>query len=287
MADADRGGADALMGQGPLSTTAEVLAVRRQGAHTLLTLDVGQMAEAWRPGQFVSARHPDPTRLVRFSVPIGRASGPGLRPGSVEIIVGPGDASSGLAARWAPGEQVDLLGPLGRPFALPKEPVPCVLVGVGHHAATLFGLVDRLARRDCPVHLLFGGRDDTDVVASHELRRDIRSLTVATDDGSMGQHASVDVALPEVLSRTGAAVVYVAAPPEVLHAVAVVAEESGAWCQAALPLAHPCGTGLCAGCPVPVVGEDGVARTVRSCSEGPVFRGDRVRWADFVAGVLT
>jgi dihydroorotate dehydrogenase electron transfer subunit len=30
---------------------------------------------------------------------------------------------------------------------------------------------------------------------------------------------------------------------------------------------------------VPVVGEDGAPRTVRACADGPVFRGDRVRWA--------
>jgi dihydroorotate dehydrogenase electron transfer subunit len=29
-----------------------------------------------------------------------------------------------------------------------------------------------------------------------------------------------------------------------------------------------------------VVGEDGVTRLVRGCVEGPVFRGDRVRWQD-------
>jgi dihydroorotate dehydrogenase electron transfer subunit len=40
-----------------------------------------------------------------------------------------------------------------------------------------------------------------------------------------------------------------------------------------------CGTGLCQGCPVPVVGEDGVARRVRACLDGPVIRGDRVHWA--------
>ena len=35
---------------------------------------------------------------------------------------------------------------------------------------------------------------------------------------------------------------------------------------------------LCHGCPLPVVGEDGVDRVVRACAEGPVVRGDRVRW---------
>jgi dihydroorotate dehydrogenase electron transfer subunit len=33
-------------------------------------------------------------------------------------------------------------------------------------------------------------------------------------------------------------------------------------------------------CVLPVVGDDGVTRMLRSCVDGPVFRGDRVRWAD-------
>nr|WP_246284054.1 hypothetical protein [Nocardioides perillae] len=37
---------------------------------------------------------------------------------------------------------------------------------------------------------------------------------------------------------------------------------------------------MCHGCPLPVVGEDGAPREVRACTEGPVVRGDRVRWAD-------
>ena len=34
-------------------------------------------------------------------------------------------------------------------------------------------------------------------------------------------------------------------------------------------------------CVMPVVGGDGKTRMVRSCVEGPVFRGDRVRWDAF------
>jgi dihydroorotate dehydrogenase electron transfer subunit len=31
---------------------------------------------------------------------------------------------------------------------------------------------------------------------------------------------------------------------------------------------------------LPVIGDDGVTRMVRSCVDGPVFRGDLVRWDD-------
>jgi dihydroorotate dehydrogenase electron transfer subunit len=41
-----------------------------------------------------------------------------------------------------------------------------------------------------------------------------------------------------------------------------------------------CGTGVCMGCVLPVTGTDGITRIVRACVDGPVFRGDLVRWDD-------
>jgi dihydroorotate dehydrogenase electron transfer subunit len=34
------------------------------------------------------------------------------------------------------------------------------------------------------------------------------------------------------------------------------------------------------GCVLPAVGNDGITRMVRACVDGPVFRGDLVRWDD-------
>ena len=45
-----------------------------------------------------------------------------------------------------------------------------------------------------------------------------------------------------------------------------------------------CGVGVCMTCVMPVTGADGTTRMVRSCVEGPVFRGDRVRWDAFDDG---
>jgi dihydroorotate dehydrogenase electron transfer subunit len=38
-------------------------------------------------------------------------------------------------------------------------------------------------------------------------------------------------------------------------------------------------------CVMPVIGVDGRTRMVRSCVEGPVFDGDRVRWDAFGDGM--
>ncbi|HEX6937504.1 MAG TPA: dihydroorotate dehydrogenase electron transfer subunit, partial [Actinomycetes bacterium] len=48
--------------------------------------------------------------------------------------------------------------------------------------------------------------------------------------------------------------------------------------QCAVEESMACGIGVCMTCVLPVVGEDGLTRMVRSCVEGPVLPGDRVRW---------
>jgi len=60
--------------------------------------------------------------------------------------------------------------------------------------------------------------------------------------------------------------------------LAKVAEQRGIVSQCAVEEAMACGVGVCMTCVLPVVGKDGVTRMTRSCTEGPVFFGDQVRW---------
>ena len=68
-----------------------------------------------------------------------------------------------------------------------------------------------------------------------------------------------------------------------LRSVTEVADAHGAAAQVAVEESMACGIGVCMTCVMPVRGNDGETRMVRSCVEGPVFRGDRVRWADLFA----
>jgi dihydroorotate dehydrogenase electron transfer subunit len=70
-----------------------------------------------------------------------------------------------------------------------------------------------------------------------------------------------------------------------LAAVSAIAAERGVWSQTAVEESMACGIGVCMTCVLPVTGDDGITRMVRSCVEGPVFRGDRVRW-DEVGAIL-
>jgi dihydroorotate dehydrogenase electron transfer subunit len=65
-----------------------------------------------------------------------------------------------------------------------------------------------------------------------------------------------------------------------LRAVAGLATQAGVPSWVAVEESMACGIGVCMTCVLPVVGEDGRSRFARSCTEGPVFGGDRVRFAD-------
>jgi dihydroorotate dehydrogenase electron transfer subunit len=107
---------------------------------------------------------------------------------------------------------------------------------------------------------------------------------VTTDDGSMGVKGWVSDVLPDVIRRSHADVVYGCGPMAMLRAITDVATAEGAVAQVAVEESMACGVGVCMTCVMPVVGNDGQTAMVRSCVEGPVFRGDRVRWEAFESG---
>ena len=108
-----------------------------------------------------------------------------------------------------------------------------------------------------------------------------QSVAFTTDDGSYGEQGRVSDVLPEVIERTRADVVYACGPMAMLAAVQRVACEAyggaGIPVQVAVEESMACGVGVCMTCVLPVVGDDGQTRMLRSCVDGPVFAGDRIR----------
>lgn len=261
---------------GPVHVSGEVVATKRIGGYRHLTLTAPGVPERFRAGTFVAvsvAGHVARRALWVHRVRASSAFGPTL-----DVVVEPRGSGTEWLAAQPVGAKVAITGPLGRAFALPKEAVSCLLVGEGYAAAPLFPLAERLRERGCAVSLVVSAPDEARLLSALEARRSARSVTVLTADGSIGQCGLVADHVDDLVRRSEADVVYAAGPVDVLRAAAAAAEGVGAWSQVAVETSTPCGTGLCHGCPLPVLGEDGVDRVVRSCAEGPVVRGDRVRW---------
>jgi dihydroorotate dehydrogenase electron transfer subunit len=265
---------------GPLQVPGTVLSMKRVGDYHHLTVVAPGIAERTWPGSFValSVGGPDSAMLLRRTFSIYRVRSSGVYGGTVEIVFAVHGKGTEALAGLRPNEPVDVVGPLGRPFALPNEPVACVLVGGGYGSAPLFGLAERLQDRQCQVHMVLGAATESRLFGALEAKRAAQSVVVTTEDGSVGIRGRVTDVLPELLDRTAARVVYSCGPMAMLAAVTEVAVAHGAWSQTAVEETMACGVGVCMTCVLPVVGDEGITRMVRTCVEGPVFRGDRVRW---------
>lgn len=274
------------MSAGVVQVTGELIASRRAGAYHHLTFVAPGLAEHARPGQFVALAVGGETSatLLRRCFSIHKVSPSGTYGGTVDVVI----SAVGAGTRWLADlrahDEVSIVGPLGRAFPLPQEPVPCVLVGGGYGSAPLFWLAEALRERGCHVEMVLGAATEQKLFGVVEARRAADAVTVTTDDGSAGTRGWVSDVLPEVITRSGAAVVYGCGPMGMLKSITDVATAHGAVAQVAVEESMACGVGVCMTCVMPVEGNDGVTRMVRSCVEGPVFRGDRVRWDAFDDG---
>ena len=254
--------------------------MKRVGDYFHLTIVADGIAERTRPGNFVALAVGGDTSatLLRRAFSIYRVKAAGIYGGTVEIIVAAHGAGTSWLANRQRHDRVNVVGPLGRPFALPKQPVACALVGGGYGSAPLFGLAEKLRERNCPVHMVLGASTEARLFGALEAKRAASSVTVTTVDGSVGIKGLVTDPLPGLLARHDIDVVYSCGPMGMLRAVTGVAAQHGAWVQTAVEEAMACGVGVCMTCVLPVVGDDNITRMVRSCVEGPVFAGDKVRW---------
>jgi carbamoyl-phosphate synthase large subunit len=264
----------------PVQIRGTVLTLRRVDAYHALTLVAPAIATKFRPGQFITVAvgGPETSMLGRRAFAVHD-----VRPdhgGTVEFVF---DAS-GPGTRWLATlharDALDTVGPLGRPFPLPKDPSSCLLLGVGYGSAPLFALAARLKERGCSIDYLLGAQSADRVFGALTARRNGRSAAVATSDGSFGARGPVTLLLEQIIREARTDVIYASAPVSVLREVTAIATRYAIPVQASVDVPMACGTGVCMGCVLPVTGTDGITRMVRSCVDGPVFRGDLVRWDD-------
>jgi dihydroorotate dehydrogenase electron transfer subunit len=265
-----------------MQVQAEVLSLRKVGAYSAMTVVAPGMAELTKPGHFLAIQvgGPESSMLLRRAFAIYEVKERGVYGGTVEFVFSVhGKGTAWLAAR-RPQDKLDIVGPLGKPFRLPAQPVTATLVGGGYGSAPLLPLATALRERGCRVDFVLGAASVDRLFGQLDAKRIASSIEVTTDDGSMGRPGRVSDVLPQLLDRTGSEVVYACGPMAMLRAVSDLAAERGIPCQVAVEESMACGIGVCMTCVLPVIGDDGQTRMVRSCVEGPVFLGDRVRWDD-------
>jgi dihydroorotate dehydrogenase electron transfer subunit len=262
----------------PVRVTGEVLARRREGAYWLLSFSAPELADRARPGQFVEIAVDSKYSLLRRPFSIARVSKQGPAAGTVDVVfdvTGPGTEALTHAGLH---DLIDVVGPLGTPFPMPKRKVSCLLVGGGYGSAPLFFLAEELTRSGLRVDMIVGAASRERILNPIEAKRASASVTFTTEDGSHGEQGRVTDVLEQVAATCRSSVVYACGPMPMLRAVSGLCAELELPVQVAVEEHMACGVGVCFTCVLPVRGKDGEVRMRRACIDGPVFNGSRVAW---------
>jgi dihydroorotate dehydrogenase electron transfer subunit len=235
--------------------------------HYLLVLKEEHLSKAVLPGQFINIRiNSREELLLRRPFSVARSSPEGSLVEIIYRVVGKGTAAM---AGLSPGETVDLLGPLGKGFSLPEQPMDCLLIGGGVGIAPLWGLAKRLSENRNRIIALLGFRS-SEFIYGIDLLRDYGAETiVTTDDGSFGLRGFVSDHLGGILKRKIDRV-YVCGPPLMLKAVIPKIRREKIRGEVSVEEKMGCGFGVCLSCAVNVRKEGSIEKQ-RACTEGPVF----------------
>jgi dihydroorotate dehydrogenase electron transfer subunit len=257
------------------------------------------LASGVRAGQFVHVRTPDYSGLVLrrpFSInTVDRGAG------AITIHFRVTGKGTDWMARARPGDRLEMLGPLGRPFEVDGRSRHLLLVAGGLGMAGVRALADELLDQGRQVTLLFGAAGASEVYPSSLLPDEVEYV-VATDDGSVGHRGYVTDLVPAY--EAWADQCFACGPEPMLAALARLArgrdtrlgvarlgrkggrtarhEALGtpaarrrAWLQVSMEQNMGCAVGACLGCVV--IGVDGPQRV---CREGPVFAAEEIAWAE-------
>jgi dihydroorotate dehydrogenase electron transfer subunit len=212
------------------------------------------------------------------------------------LVLGPGSLRM---TSLREGDQLNLIGPLGRGFWVPDGKTTAIIVAGGmgapplqhlgkfltayHRHVRVFAFAGAKTKGDLPFSLT-QRHDETELsLCLEEFARDGIDSFIATDDGSLGFKGYVTDCLVNWLHKLHLdrtkAVIYTCGPDQMLAAVAKLAAKENIDCQVSMERLMGCGIGVCQSCAVEckTPGSDETFYKL-CCQDGPVFDSKEVVW---------
>jgi dihydroorotate dehydrogenase electron transfer subunit len=225
------------------------------------------IAREARPGQFINVKVAGgdfPLLRRPFSIAFSDAEE------TIEILFKVRGAGTRILAQRQENSEVDVLGPLGKPFEIESSRKP-MLVGGGVGIAPLLFLAATLSAHGKKPMVLFGAKTREQLILREKVAGLASDLVLITEDGSEGEEGLAT----HYVERYAALVdsIYACGPEAMLQTIAEQAAGSSLFCQVSLERAMACGVGACLGC---------VAATKHgyklTCKDGPVFDAHEIEW---------
>ena len=241
-----------------------------------MCVESAYLAKNTKPGQFLEVRCSDGNEpLLRR--PLGVHS---ISKNSVEILYEVVGNGTKLLSGKKRGEYLDIIGPLGNGFSLPKSivhsPWSIVIVAGGVGVAPLFALAQKLTAKKIVCYVIIGAKTKSGILCEKEFKKLGCFVMVSTEDGSKGHKGYATDILKHLVKiiNCRASCIYACGPHPMLHAASHIARLINIPCQVSMEERMACGVGVCLGCPVKVKGQE----YKMVCKDGPVFNSEEVEW---------
>lgn len=158
-----------------------------------------------------------------------------------------------LFSRMEPGDELAVLGPLGKGFTLPSGIRQIIFMAGGVGVAPLAyllhsGFLATDTGDEIRKNFYLGARS-VGLLTAHERLRDFCELGICTDDGSGGYHGSVTAMLKRDIDRfnPGETIIYACGPTPMIRALRTLLGEHPIPCQVSLEERMACGLGPVSG----------------------------------------
>lgn len=172
------------------------------------------------------------------------------------------------------GMIINIIGPLGNGYPMPKKNYTPLLIAGGIGIASVFSLVEKLSKK---AYVIYGAKIKDDLLMLNELKNSGNEPIIVTEDGSIGEKGTAVDALNDFLTRHSSLVphlsLYACGPKPMLEAISRIAIDKCIKGYVSLEENMACGFGACLGCAVKTI--HGYKRV---CKEGPVFPIEEILW---------
>ena len=236
---------------------------------TQMEIEAPLVAKKAKPGQFIILRVDADGERIPLTV-----AGTDPEEGTVKIIFQVVGATTELLNRKNEGEYIeDFAGPLG--VATHTEGIKKVcIVGGGVGCAIAMPIAREFHRLGAEVTSIIGFRNKDLLILEDEFRACSDKLVVMTDDGSYARQGNVTVPLKEMLeSGEQFDMIITIGPLIMMKFVTLTAKPFGVPVTVSMNPIMIDGTGMCGGCRITLVKEDGTRVTKFACVDGPDFNG--------------
>ncbi len=170
-------------------------------------------------------------------------------------------------------DTINIVYPLGSTFTLPNQKdANILLIGGGVGTAPMLFLGKNLKEQGYKPDFLLGGRADRDLLQLDEFAK-YGEVFCTTEDGSKGDKGFVTN--HSILSQKKYDNIYTCGPKPMMVAVAKYANANNIECEVSLENLMACGFGACLCCI-----EETTRGNICTCTEGPVFNINELKWID-------